>query len=251
MNEVRQRGGAEGGAISAFTSSAHSAGFREELSSTLVVAGRTASGHRLALSEPQDMFAVCEVNERRALELVMRNLKPAFLIIDLALPGLGRVRGVREIRRFSPDTRIIALADLPHNDEGLLALKAGALGYCASTISSGELRKAINVIGKGEIWASRELVREMVAELVSVADRLSREGSEVPAHSRLESLTKRQRVVAKLISSGASNKEIGNRLNISERTVKAHLTEAFRTVGVTDRLGLALLFQAHPSLGND
>ena len=226
--------------------------FRDERAGeTLVLAGRMAAIHRSWIGELQDTFAVCEVNERRALELVMQNLKPGMLIVDLALAGLGRVRGLREIRRFSPDTRIIAVTDSPNNDEGMLALKGGARGYCSSSILPVEIRKAIAVIGKGEIWASRELVRGMVAELVSIADSLAQQGTEVPLHSRLESLTKRQRIVAKLISSGASNKEIGNRLNISERTVKAHLTEAFRTVGVSDRLNLALLFQAHPNLGGN
>ena len=214
---------------------------------TLVMAGRMAVSHRVWIGETQQAFAVCEVNERRALELVMQNLKPEVLIVDLSLPGLGRVRGLREIRRFSTHTKMIALADAPANDEGMLALKAGARGYCASSISAADLGKAISVIGRGEIWASRELVREMVGELVSIADSLAQQGSEINLHSRLDSLTKRQRVVAKLISSGASNKEIGNRLNISERTVKAHLTEAFRTVGVSDRLNLALLFQSHPN----
>lgn len=204
------------------------------------------------MGELQVAFAVCEVTERRALELVMQNLKPEVLIVDLALSGLGRVRGIREVRRFSTSTTIIAVTDLPNNDEGMLALKAGARGYCSTSISGVDVKKAIGVIAKGEIWASREIVRAMVAELVSIADSLAQQGTDVPAHSRLESLTKRQRIVAKLISSGASNKEIGNRLNISERTVKAHLTEAFRTVGVSDRLNLALLFQAHPNLsGND
>ena len=247
MQEVRHPAVAEPATVAASVDERSDLYVPREGGSTLVVAGKVASSHRQFLTELDDAFAVCEVNERRALELVMQNLKPAFLIVDLSLPGLGRVRGVREVRRFSPDTRIIALTDSPTNDEGLLALKGGARGYCPSSIASGDIRKAILVIARGEIWASRELVREMVSELVSIADRLAREGSEVPAHSRLESLTKRQRVVAKLISSGASNKEIGNRLNISERTVKAHLTEAFRAVGVTDRLGLALLFQAHPT----
>ena len=221
---------------------------------TLVVAGRMAARHRSWIGKLEKIFAVCEVTERRALELVLQNLQPAVLIVDLSLPGLGRVRGLREVRRYSPATKMIALADVPTNDEGLLALKAGARGYCASTISPADLDKAISVTSKGEIWASRDLVCGMVGELVSIADGLAQQGAEMTVHSRLESLTKRQRVVAKLISSGASNKEIGNRLNISERTVKAHLTEAFRTVGVSDRLNLALLFQSYPpgtTTGND
>ena len=238
--------------VSRAKSSVFSAKEGQAVEATLVMAGSKAASHRQWMGELQDAFAICEVNERRALELVMQNLRPRVLIVDLSLPGLGRVRGLREIRRWSPDTKMIALADTPSAEEGMLALKGGARGYCASCISPADLRKAISVIGKGEIWASRELVQSMVCELVSIADSLAQQGCEMNVHSRLQSLTNRQRIVAKLISSGASNKEIGNRLNISERTVKAHLTEAFRTVGVSDRLNLALLFQAHPNTsGND
>jgi DNA-binding NarL/FixJ family response regulator len=67
----------------------------------------------------------------------------------------------------------------------------------------------------------------------------------------LASLTERQRLVADLISRGASNKEIGSRLNITERTVKAHLTETFRNVGVSGRLELALLLQRQSRASGD
>jgi len=210
---------------------------------TLIVAGPFAESHERWMCALCEAFAVCEVNERRALEQVMSSLRPDVLVVDLALHGMHRVRGLRDIQRLNPATKIIALSDAPTEDEGLLALKAGAKGYCGRAMEPGEVMKAVAAVQNGEIWASRKLVRALVGELVSLVDSRKREGKMPKLDPRLESLTERQRIVADLISRGASNKEIGNRLNISERTVKAHLTEAFRHVGVSDRLQLALLFQ--------
>ena len=131
------------------TMSADSAPGRLSSESTVVMAGAKNGNQRPWLNGLHDEFAVCEVNERRALELVLRNLKPDILIVELTLPGLCRVRGLREIRRFSPDTRIIALTDDVSNDEGMLALKAGARGYCSGSIAATDLKKAIRCIEKG------------------------------------------------------------------------------------------------------
>ena len=213
---------------------------------TLVMASPAADSCRRLTGEFQESYAVCEVAERRALEQVMANLRPDILLLDLTLPGLRRVRGLREIQRLSPSTKIIALTATLAEGEGVFALKAGARGYCADSIRPEELKRAVAAVQKGEVWAPRKLVPGLVAELVALID--SRDNEGLPPHldPRLESLTSRQRVVADLICRGASNKEIGNRLNITERTVKAHLTEAFRNVGVSDRLQLALLLQGYP-----
>ena len=219
--------------------------------STLVMACPPAESNPLWIRELKLAFAVREVTERRALEQVMASLRPDVVVVDLALPGLRRVRGLRDIQRLNPATKKAALADAPADEEGIFALKAGATGYCACAIDPAELMKAVTAVQKGEIWASRKLVRGLIAELVSLVDNLKQEGRQPKRDPRIESLTKRQRVVADLISRGASNKEIGNRLNISERTVKAHLTEAFRSVGVSDRLHLALLFQGHSRAPGD
>ncbi len=173
----------------------------------------------------------------------MAVLKPDVLVVDLALRGLRRGRGLPDIQRLSPSTKILAVADAPDENEGVSVLKAGARGYCARSIDPEHLAKAVAAVQKGEIWAPRKLIPRLIADLRGLIDgRVTREPQ--PAlETRLDNLTARQRVVADLISRGASNKEIASRLNISERTVKAHLTEAFRNVGVSDRLQLALLLR--------
>src|SRR5262249_34172302 len=99
--------------------------------------------------------------------------------------------------------------------------------------------KAVEVIQKGEIWIQRTLIPGLILAL----RHQTKYGASEPdaAKAQIEALTLRQRLVADLIRMGASNKEISSQLNISERTVKAHLTEVFRALGVPDRLHLALV----------
>lgn len=223
---------------------------RRPREATLVMACPVAEGRRW-IREFQEAFAVCGVAEVRALEQAMANITPDVLIVDLALPGLHGARGLRDIRQSSPATKIVALTDNPTEREGVLALKAGARAYCPRTIEPANLKKAVTAVQNGEIWAPRKLVPGLVAELVSLTESREKDGYQPRPGCRLESLTERQRVVADLICMGASNKEIGNRLNITERTVKAHLTEAFRNVGVSGRLELALLLQGRSRAAGD
>ena len=209
----------------------------------LVVASPVVESRRRWMQRLQEGAAICEVAERKALARIMIKLKPDVLVVDLTLPGLRRVRGLRDIQRLSPSTKIVALTDAPDESEGMFALKAGARGYCSRAIDPEHLKKAVAAVQKGEIWAPRRLVPGLVAELVSLVNSRKKGGPRLSSDPRLARLTERQRTVAGLISGGASNKEIADRLNVSERTVKAHLTGAFRNVGVSDRLQLALLFQ--------
>jgi DNA-binding NarL/FixJ family response regulator len=99
---------------------------------------------------------------------------------------------------------------------------------------------------KGELWVKRTLVHALIAALVARAENRPKGRFHEFDRRRLERLTHRQREVAESIATGASNKEIARRLNVTERTVKAHLTEMFRNVGVMDRLHLALLLNDVP-----
>jgi two-component system nitrate/nitrite response regulator NarL len=187
-----------------------------------------------------DTFAVYEVSERRALEQVTMNLKPHFLVLDLMLPRLKGLTGLSHLQHLSPHTKILVLTEEPSETEGVAALKAGARGYCARWIDPPHLKKALEVIQNGEIWIQRKLISRLLAELHLLAgDTRGTRGR--PRRASLGGLTARQRLVADLIGRGASNKDIASHLKITERTVKAHLTMAFRTLGVPDRLHLALL----------
>jgi len=216
---------------------------------TLVLASAIAESRKRWRQRLGDAFTVCEVDDVGALDEVTNGVKPGILVLDLALPRLGRARGLRDIQRSSPSTRTLALTDAPTEAEGIWALKEGARGYYIRTIDPLHLRKAVEAIQKGEIWIERKLVTGLVAELLSLVE--SREKELPPGLDRRpERLTVRQRVIADLICEGASNKDVARQLNISERTVKAHLTGAFRNVGVSDRLQLALLLTAHGANGS-
>lgn len=187
----------------------------------------------------QGMAAIEEVTARAALERSMTNLKPAILLLDLALPTLGGVVGVRAIQRLSPPTKIVLLTRAPDEKEGVAALKAGARGYCHVDIGPVLLKKAVEMVKKGEIWVGRMLIPHLLEELTWLTER-QRKDAPANSDSRLEDLTSRQREIVHLVGSGASNKEIASRLNITEGTVKAHLTAIFRKVGLSGRLRLAL-----------
>lgn len=187
----------------------------------------------------EDRFPLYEVAERASLERSMTSLKPAILLLDLALPGLGGVEGTPSIQRLSPLTSIILMTSTSNDREGLAALKAGARGYCNLDMDPQLLKKAVSVVIKGEIWVARNVFAPLLEELTSLTERRHKE---FPPNldTRLDRLTPREREIAQLIGGGASNKEIAGRLNITEATVKAHLTAIFRKLGLSDRLGLAL-----------
>jgi two-component system NarL family response regulator len=191
---------------------------------------------------------VDEAADRAQLERRLAAMKPGMLLLDVALPGLQGAGGVAALRALSPGSRIVVASRRPADREGIAVLRAGAAGYCARDLDAGLLRKAVAVVQAGEIWAGRALVARVVAELSSLTRR--REGRDTPpADGRLERLTDRERDIALLLAAGATNKEIADRLAVTERTVKAHLTAVFRKLGFTDRLRLALYLN-ETRLGN-
>lgn len=206
---------------------------------TVLVASAVAERRKRWEVRLQESFALCEVAERRALEQIVRHLEPDILLLDLCLPGLGGVRQISRIQPLSPRTKIIVLSSKPDDREALTALELGARGYYSQDIDAGQLRKAVEGVQAGEVWIQRRLVTVLLEALRSMK-RPPRKSS-VGVASPLTSLTPREYQVAELITAGARNKEIARQLNITERTVKAHLTELFRTFRVTDRLRLAVL----------
>jgi two-component system nitrate/nitrite response regulator NarL len=189
-------------------------------------------------------FAILEVSERAELEQGMSGSKPSVLLLDLDLPRLDGIGSVPAIQRLSPSTKIIVLSTAPDEKEAISALKAGAMGYCNKDIEPYLLKKAVNVVQKGEFWVGRKTISRLLAELTSLAESQQKNCPNLSG-VYLGYLTPREQQIALLIGDGANNKEIAGWLKISERTVKAHLTAIFQKLQIPDRLRLGLFVSGH------
>ena len=188
----------------------------------------------------QGRFSIQEVRDRSGLERGLACQKPSLLFLDLALPHLGGIKGLAAILGLSPSTKTILLTDAPDEKEAIRGLKAGLKGYCNISIDALLLGRAVDVVEKGEIWVERKVTPHLLAELTSLTERQQKDSSLKP-NIALDSLTARERQIAELVGEGFCNKEIANQFQISDKTVKAHLTSIFRKLNISDRLRLALL----------
>jgi len=186
-------------------------------------------------------YVSCVITEKSALEESLCSLKPSMLLLDVGLPRLRPARELPNIQRLSPATKIIAMSGVHSSNEGSAILKAGAKGYCSHSISGALLQKAIKAVARGEFWAGRQIVSELIDKVVS-ADNYRKLPPK--AGMSLDGFSPRQRQIAALVVEAARNKEIANRLNISEAAVKAHLGAMFRKFNLSTRLELARLFAA-------
>ena len=211
----------------------------------VLVASPAAALRDWVREELRGTHAVAEVWQWETLDKTISSLCPSVVLLDVDLLFSNGIRDLSIIRRISRKTRIILLSDAPNDEEGVAALRAGAKGYCQKQLPAPTLRKAVDRVRDGEVWAERRLIPVLI-------DQFKTYGSEpavrrAPPDRRLGLLTPREREISVLIAAGASNRDIAARLMVGEGTVKAHLTAIFRKLGFNDRLRLGL-FLANPNL---
>jgi DNA-binding NarL/FixJ family response regulator len=140
---------------------------------------------------------------------------------------------------LSPETRIIIFSNTLSDETEWELFKAGVRGCCLKDIDTKVLKNIIAVVRQGELWIRRSLTCSLLDELVVIS--LEKNQIEQAASDLLANLTQREHEIATLVGNGENNKQIAQNLAISERTVKAHLTEVFRKLKIEDRLNLALM----------
>ena len=142
-----------------------------------------------------------------------------------------------QIRHLNPQNRIFLLSDTPSEEEGLAFLKLGIVGYANTYVSQDRLAEAVRVITGGAVWLGQKVMQRLIL------DSYNRAKGEAAANSgkKLASLTSREREIANLVAQGQSNLEIAANLDITERTVKAHLSSIYEKTKTGSRLNLALL----------
>ena len=173
-------------------------------------------------------------------------LAPIVVLLDAALLERPIERQVAQVVAAAGSARVIVLTEVFQEDEEIALLKAGAKGCCRRGIDPESLERVINVTQSGGVWVTRSLLPRLVTELRRYAGAqqvpaAAKPPALKPAVDKLASLSAREREIARLIVDGATNKEVAAALQISERTVKGHLSNVFQKLGVTDRLKLMLL----------
>ncbi len=133
---------------------------------------------------------------------------------------------------------IVCMVPFPKDEEAFALLARGARGYCHVAAAASQLRLVANTVSNGGFWLPTTLMRRVMQS----AGGLVAQSPGGKALS-LEDLTKREAQVAQAVAEGCSNREIAERLNISERTVKARLTSVFQKLDVRDRVQLALFMR--------
>jgi DNA-binding NarL/FixJ family response regulator len=185
-------------------------------------------------------YSLHAVTQRRALVQAVKKLEPQVLVVNLDLLRPRVARTLASIEQLSPATLIIVLSTFASVKEGIAALRAGAKGYSSQRISAVDLERAVRAVLHGELWAGHKIVSGLVAELLSPDT--NRLPLVMSTKTSLDNLSARKREIAMLAIEGRVNKEIANRLNISEATVKAHLSGIFRQLHISRRFELARLF---------
>lgn len=132
---------------------------------------------------------------------------------------------------------LVVLSDEPDESLVMQALSAGAAGCCNTNAAPEVLRQVAMVVGNGGLWVGQSLLQRLVGSTSRI---LGENAPRPPRDNWSALLSEREAQVARMVAGGASNKEIANRLVITERTVKAHLTAVFEKLSLRDRLQLSL-----------
>ncbi|MBX3738014.1 MAG: response regulator transcription factor [Candidatus Didemnitutus sp.] len=160
---------------------------------------------------------VAEADDGDKVVALYEQLRPELVLMDVRMPGRNGHDALRQIRRLAPDARVLMLSAFDGDEEIHTALEAGAQGYVLKSATDKELIPAIHAVAAGRRWIPRD-----------VASRLK-------SRQLYEQLTPREIDVLNALARGLANKEIADRLGISEYTTKDHLKSILAKLRVADR----------------
>ncbi|MGH9573615.1 MAG: response regulator [Candidatus Acidiferrales bacterium] len=189
-------------------------------------------GLRKLLEGAEDVQIIGEAANGVECTKMLAKLKPDILLLDLRMPEKDGLGVLEEVNFDTTGTRVIVLTAAEDDRDVVRAMRLGARGVVLKQSASDLLLKSIRKVADGEIW----LDNRMTAEVIDAFKKSSEAGSrrEKPL------LSDREKEIVQLVAQGFRNREIGEKLFISEQTVKNHLHNIFDKLGVSDRLELAL-----------
>lgn len=198
-------------------------------------------GLRLLIENQHGLMVVGEASGRTdALEVAERE-QPDIILLDLTLPGTDGITLIPELLAVAEKTRILVLTGVLEPEAHTRAMRLGAMGVVLKEKAPEVLIKAIEKVHQGEIWLDRAMVANVFSEKLHARE-LRRHD---PEAAKLATLTGREREVIALVGQGLRNKQVADRLFISEGTVRNHLTTVFGKLEVSDRFELLIYAYKH------
>ena len=196
-------------------------------------------GLRKILETERDIVVVGEAADNLELVRRARELAPDVILMDITLPGPPAADTIRRIKSDNPSAEIMVLSMANNRESIVSALRAGAISYILKEVESAELIHAIQIGSTGKSILHPKIATKLVGEF----HRLSDTAAAPPAHESglLSKLTAREREVLTHVAAGLTNQEIAARLFISEKTVRNHISNFMRKLGISHRTQAAIL----------
>jgi NarL family two-component system response regulator LiaR len=187
-------------------------------------------GQRALISTEPGMEVIGEArNGIEAIELAVK-LQPDVILLDLLMPKMDGIDASQEIKKGNPEARILVLTSFAEDERVFAAIKAGAMGYLLKDSSPQKILKSIREVFQGITSIEPRIANKLMREIQRTSDSPPTE----------EPLTNREMEVIRLIAEGLSNQEIAERLVISERTVRTHVTNILGKLHLANRTQAAL-----------
>jgi DNA-binding NarL/FixJ family response regulator len=206
-------------------------------------------GLRKLLGLEEDLEVVGEAGDGEATVLLVEKLDPDVLLLDLRMPGVDGFGALQRLQRLNRRTRVIILTASEDKNEFVQAMKLGCSGIVLKQTAADLIIKSIRRVHAGEIWLDSNTNAAVMRQFSSPLDGGSTPQPGVRTRDR-SPLSNREREIVALVAQGYKNKEMAEKMFISEQTVKNHLHNIFDKLGVSDRLELAL-YAIHKGLHSE
>ncbi|MFT5700503.1 MAG: two-component system nitrate/nitrite response regulator NarL [Desulforhopalus sp.] len=186
----------------------------------------------------QDDWKIIPVASIKELITRMNSGNHSALLLHRSMVDVQQLRGVLESGKIK---KVFVLSDRPEDREGLECLRLGCIGYGNTYLAPHKLKAGMEAIDSGLIWVGASLMRKLIRALPASGGNTGGE-DEKKDSSLLDSLTTRELQIARLVADGLQNNEIAKEIDVTERTVKGHLSSIYAKTNTKGRLKLALLF---------
>src|SRR5580765_1727120 len=197
-------------------------------------------GLRAMLEATEDISVVAEAGSVSEAIAVADEQKPDVIVMDVRLGDGSGVEATREIRARRPETQVLMLTSFADDEALFASVMAGASGYVLKQVRSDDLLRAIRSVGGGESLLDPAVTK-------SVLDRL-RKGKHLMSDEKLARLSPQEERILTLVADGRTNKEIGEELNLAEKTVKNYVSSILSKLEVARRAEAAAYHARHTTI---